>query len=181
MFELRNPPECLTLAAVALGWARPWMSPEAEWRAILPWSLGWPLQCAVATVASACTGLTWARPEVLWIEVSPERIRRSSKLKGTCGWPGVQRSIREATGASREVPAIADDCSRHKWCSSLARRDCKVESVALSTLVLTERRSCNPVVYPLISECLRHGLKTYLPFDTFYTSAPHSIGVFVGF
>jgi len=61
-------------------------------------------------------------------------------LKGTCGWPGVQRSIREATGASREGPAIANDCSRHtRWCSSLARRDCKVESAALSTLVLTER------------------------------------------
>jgi len=46
---------------------------------------------------------------------------------------------------------------------------------------LRYRRSCllsevawNPVVYHPISECLRHGLKTYLPFDTFYTSAPHS-------
>jgi len=68
----------------------------------------------VATVASACTGLRWDRPEVPDIEVSPERIRRSSNLKGTCGWSSIQRSIREATGAFREVPAIADDCSRHK-------------------------------------------------------------------
>jgi len=113
--------------------------PEAEWGSILPRGLGWPLMCAVATVASPCTGLIWARPEVPWIEVSPEWIRRSSKLKGTCGWSGGQRSISDASGASREVPAIADDCSRHKRCSSLARRDCKVESAALSMLVLTER------------------------------------------
>jgi len=106
---------------------------------ILPWGLGWPLACAVATVASAYTGLTWARSEVPWIVVSPESIRRSSKLKGTCGWSGEQRSISDATGVSREVPAIVDDCSRHNWCSSLDRRDCKVESAALSTLVLTER------------------------------------------
>ena len=43
------------------------------------------------------------------------------------------------------------------------RRSCLLSEVA-----------CNPVVYHPISECLRHGLKTYLPFDTFYTSAPHS-------
>jgi len=106
---------------MTLGGARPWISPEAEWGAIMPCGLGWPLECAVATVASACTGLMWARPEVPWIEVPPER------------------SISDATDASREVPAIADDCSWHNWCSSLARRDCKVERAALTTLVLTER------------------------------------------
>jgi len=53
--------------------------------------------------------------------------------------------------------------------------------VTVRSRVLRYRRSCllsavayNPVVYTLISECLRHGLKTYLPFNTFYTSAPHS-------
>jgi len=43
------------------------------------------------------------------------------------------------------------------------RRSCLLSEVA-----------CNPVVYQPISECLRHGLKTYLPCNTFYTSAPHS-------
>jgi len=132
------------------------MFPEAEWGAILPCDLGWPLECAVATVASACTGLMWARPEVPWIEVSPER------------------SISDATGASREVPEIADDCSRHNWCSSLARRNCKVESAALSTLVLTERgcvHSCG-----LLSNfgVFKTRFENYLPCNTFYTSAPHS-------
>ena len=53
--------------------------------------------------------------------------------------------------------------------------------VTVRSRALCYRRSCllsevayNPVVYPLISECARHGLKTYLPFDTFYTSAPYS-------
>ena len=34
--------------------------------------------------------------------------------------------------------------------------------------------TCNPVVNHPISECLGHGLKTYLPCDAFYTSELHS-------
>ena len=75
---------------------RPCMSREAECGAMLPQGIGWPLERAVATVASACTRLTCAMPEVPGIEVSPGRIRRSSKLKGTCGWSGVHRPIRKS-------------------------------------------------------------------------------------
>ena len=64
----------------------------------------------------------------------------------------------------------------HGIIDALASLDVTVRSRSLRY-----RRSCllsevayNPVVYPQISECLRHGWKTYLPFDTFYTSAPHS-------
>jgi len=59
---------------------------------------------------------------------------------------------------------------------ALVSLDVSVRSKALryQRLCLLSKVACNPVVYHLISERLRHGLKTYLPCDTFYTSAPHS-------
>ena len=59
---------------------------------------------------------------------------------------------------------------------ALASLDVTVRSRALRyrRSCLLSEVACNPVVYHPISECLRHGLKTYLPCDTFYTSAPHS-------
>jgi len=64
----------------------------------------------------------------------------------------------------------------HGIIDALASLDVTVRSRSLRY-----RRSCllsevayNPVVYHPISECLRHGLKTYFPYNTFYISAPHS-------
>ena len=60
--------------------------------------------------------------------------------------------------------------------NALASLDAIVRSRALRyrRSCLLSEIACNPVAYHPISECLRHGLKTYLPCDTFYTSAPHS-------
>jgi len=59
---------------------------------------------------------------------------------------------------------------------ALASLDVTVRSRALRyrRSYLLSEVAYTPVVYPLISECLRHGLKTYLPFDTSYTSALYS-------
>jgi len=50
----------------------------------------------------------------------------------------------------------------------------RLRTLRYRRLCLLSKVACNPVVYHLISECLRHGLKICLPCDTFYTSAPHS-------
>jgi len=64
----------------------------------------------------------------------------------------------------------------HGIIGALALIDVTVRSRALRyrhSCLLSEV-ACNPVVYHPISECLRYGLRTYLPCDTFHTSAPHS-------